>query len=456
MRLRLVTSACLTAILVAVGLGVGTGARPSGPSMLLVTVDTLRADHVSAYGYPHPTTPILDALGREGTVFEAAYTPTPTTGPSHATLLTARYPAAHGVLKNGLALRPDVRTLAEALRDAGWHTGAVVSAFPLAARFGWDRGFDHYDDDFPLETASIGSEEWEGFDVREGFDRRADATTDRAVAWLARTPDRQPWLLWVHYYDPHAPYDPPPGYRRLARAAGTRDPAGDLEPAIAAYDGEIRFADEQIGRLVRAAEARAGARSLLVVVASDHGEGLMSHGWMDHGVNLYEELVRTVLVLRWPGRIRAAQRVRQPVGLVDVAPTVLALLGRPTAPFAPHGEDLSPVLRHGTPPPGDRPLFFQRRLYTERDERAWPVAGEMFAVRRGGWKYIVAPAQGTAELFDLVGDPRETRNVRAAAADVEQDLAAATARWAAGQRGAPPPAVAAGDAARLRALGYVQ
>jgi arylsulfatase A-like enzyme len=433
-----------------------SGAAP--PSVLLVTIDTLRADHTEIHGYARPTAPHLDALAREGTVFLAAYTPTPTTGPSHSTLFTSSYPSTHGVRKNGYALLPERRTLAEVLRDAGWHTGAVVSAFPLAARFGYARGFEHYDDQFPLETASIDSREWEGFELPEAFDRRADATTDRALAWLDATPADRPWFLWVHYYDPHAPYDPPQGFRRLVRDPGG-PPTRPLEQAIVAYDAEIRFADEQIGRLLHAAEARAGAEHLLVVAAADHGEGLMSHGWMEHGVNLYEELVHTLLLVRWPARVRAGQRVDGPVGLIDMAPTVLSLLGVPAASIQPEGMDLSRVLVDGAPPPSDRPLYFQRRLYTERDEREWPAVGDMFGVRWGAWKYVTAPEEGKTELFDLARDPGEARNLAGSSAGVEARLAAAADSWAARQRAEAAGlahAVSAEDAARLRALGYVE
>jgi arylsulfatase A-like enzyme len=433
-----------------------TTARPS--NLLLVTIDTLRADHTSVHGYPYPTTPFLAHLAAEGTVFESAYTPTPTTGPSHSTLFTSSYPQAHGVVKNGHALVAGRRTLAEVLRDATWRTAAFVSAFPLAARFGYARGFERYDDEFPLATASIGSEEWEGFALPEAFDRRADATTDRALAWLAAAPAGKPWFLWVHYYDPHGPYDPPKGYRRLVRADESGPAGTPLAHEIAGYDGEIRFVDEQLARLVGAADERFGAERTLLVVAADHGEGLMAHGWMEHGVNLYEELVRTFLLVRRPGSVRAGQRVAEPVGLIDVAPTVLTLLGVDPAALDPQGEDLSAVLVNGAHPPADRALFFQRRLYTQRDQREWPASGEMLGVRRGAWKYIMAPGQHTTELFDLGRDPGETHNLFAQEGQVAARLASAVDAWAVAQGvGAPGiQQVGADDAARLRALGYVE
>src|SRR5262245_46171310 len=431
---------------------------PHPPNLLLVAIDPLPAYHTAVYGSRHPTTPFLARLAAEGTVFEAAYTPTPTTGPSHSTLFTSSYPQAHGVVKNGHALAADRRTLAEVLRNATWHTAAFVSAFPLAARFGYARGFERYDDEFPLATASIGSEDWEGFALPEAFDRRADATTDRALAWLAAAPAGTPWFLWVHYYDPHGPYDPPKGYRRLVRPEESGPAGTPLAHEIAGYDGEIRFVDEQLARLVGAADERFGAQRTLLVVAADHGEGLMTHGWMEHGVNLYEELVRTVLLVRHPGRVRGGQRVEEPVGLIDVAPTVLGLLGVDATPLDPEGEDLSAVLVEGAHPRSDRTLFFQRRLYTQRDQREWPASGVMLGIRRGDWKYVMAPGEHTTELFDLRGDPGETHNLLAQEGQVAARLAAAVDAWAAAQGvgTAGIQQIGADDAARLRALGYVE
>ncbi len=427
---------------------------PAGdrPNLLLVTIDTMRADHVSGYGYARSTTPHLDALMAEGAAFLHAYTPMPTTGPAHATLFTATYPAVHGVVKNGYVLPATRPTLAEVLRSAGYRTGAVVSAFPLARRFGYDRGFGDYDDAFPLATATIDTRDWEGFALAEAFDRRADATTDRALAWLAAGHAAAPWFLWVHYYDPHAPYDPPPATRGRFRRGPEEPPRTELARSIAAYDAEIAFTDEQLGRLVRGADDRFGAGRTLVVVASDHGEGLMQHGWMEHGVNLYEELVRAALVVRWPGRV-SPRRLAVPAGLVDVAPTALVLLG--LTPLAGDGRDLSAALLAGDDTGAERPLFFQRRVYTSADRRDHPVRGAMTGLRLGPWKYVEAPEQGAPELFDLRTDPGETRNLAASDPETSARLAVVLARWRAQPGAAAAQDVDADTAARLRALGYV-
>jgi arylsulfatase A-like enzyme len=446
------------ALVASLGLAVaGSGcAPPSGsPHLLVITVDTLRADHVSGYGYGRATTPAMDRLMTEGVAFLAASTPTPTTAPSHASLFTGTYPRTHGVSKNGLTLSSDRPTLAEVLRARGYRTSAVVSAFPLASRFGLARGFEHFDDRFPIEEASIDTREWEGMTLTEAFDRRADATTDRALALLDVVPSGQPVFLWVHYYDAHAPYDPPGRYRDLF----SNPPAhpGELGRAIAAYDAEARFVDDNVARMIEAVDARFGAERVVVVVATDHGEGLMDHGWMEHGVHLYEELVRVALIFRWRGSIVAGSRPPVPVSLIDVAPTVLALLGCSPAILAAEGADLSPVLR-GTPAPtAPRPLFFERRLYTSRDEERWPTRGSMFAVREGAWKYVEALEEGRHELFDLATDPGETRNRRETDAATGERLAGLLAAWRARQPDVPSEGrVSAEDAARLRALGYIE
>src|SRR5207237_3750230 len=185
-------------------------------------------------------------------------------------------------------------------------------------------GFSAYDDAFTPGEASIVMSEWEGQHVDSpAFDRRADATTARALRWLSAAPRGRPLFLWVHYYDPHQPYDPPAPFRDAFQpAAGSG--RSSFERDVAAYDGEIRFADEALGRLIDAVDEVVGADRTIIVVASDHGEGLMQHGWMGHGAHLYEELVRAILVVRAPG-VDGGRRCAAPVGLIDVAPTILAL-----------------------------------------------------------------------------------------------------------------------------------
>ncbi len=423
------------------------------PSVLLVTLDTERADHTSTFGYSRPTTPSLDALAARGIVFTSAYTAIPSTGPSHAGLLTSHYPSEHGVLKNGDVLH--ATTVTEVLARAGYVTAAFVSAYPLARKFGFARGFATFDDEFRPGEASIVISDWEGQRVDSpAFDRRADATTARALRWLSSAPRDRPFFLWVHYYDPHEPYDPPPAYRHLlGPVAGSG--RFQIERDVAAYDGEIRFADDGLGRLIAAVDERVGGRPTIVVVASDHGEGLMQHGWMGHGAHLYEELVHTVLVIRWSGAA-VALRCGAPVGLIDVAPTLLALLGVDAGDLHARGVDLGPALRGGPGPPAKRPLFFQRRVY-QADRTDIPVRGDMRAVRIGTWKYIES-STAPPELFELGSDPGEVRNRWQGEHAHGLELAAVLAAWRGEvEHGAPADQPLSRDEERrMRQLGYVE
>lgn len=461
---RIALSGAIVA-LAALVLGRGAGDRATAtPSILLVTIDTARADHFSSYGYQHPTTPFIDGLAREGVLFEAAYTPTPTTAPSHASLFTASYPSEHGVLKNGHVLGADRPVLAEILQRAGYRTGAIVSSYVLAKHFGLGRGFADYDDDFTASRSSVVVGQWEGRRNVGHFDRRADETTDRAIAWLRSNAGAGPFFLWVHYFDPHQPYDPPPAQRRLMHDASNAPTPG--QPAAhdapedgtrertLAYDAEIRFVDDQVARLVGYLDGSLGREKTLVVVATDHGEGLMQRGWMAHGVHLHEELVRAALIMRWPPHLPAGRRVSAPVGLVDIAPTVLALLG--LGPLPTQAGTLSLALRPDGDVPADRPLFFQRRPYAAPEYRGWDVRDAMLGIRRGRWKYI--ETGGASELFDLTADPGETRNVREEHEATANTLAAELRAWRerVDSHPRPPQQISPEDKARLRALGYVE
>ena len=405
-RLLLFSLACVAGA----PLGACTAAPETRPpaSVLLVTIDTLRADRVGVYGDAAARTPRLDALAREGTLFEAAFSPVPLTLPAHATLFTGLLPPQHGVRGNGsFALEPGPPTLAEALKRRGLATAAFVGGFPLARRFGLDRGFDVYDD--AMERAP-----GLHFDFAE---RRADRVVAAASAWLAGTAG--PVFLWVHLYDPHAPYDPPEGYR-----------------GADAYRGEVAFADAMLGRLLDAWDARPGPS--VVAVTSDHGEAFGEHGEESHGLFVYDTTLRVPLVLREPDR-RAPSRVAASVGLADVAATLTALVGAEALP----GQGL---LR---PAPEARPLYAE--TLAPRLDFGW---SELRSLREGRYKYIRAPRP---ELYDVTSDPAEGQNLLDSrpelAARMSAALDAALGRLgdAESRRGPDPEA-----AERLRALGYVQ
>jgi arylsulfatase A-like enzyme len=423
------------------------------PSVLLVTLDTTRFDHTSLAGDRRDTTPRLAALAREGASFALAYAPTSTTGPSHATLFTGLSPLRHGVLKNGVPLDASLDTLAERLAAEGWRTGAFVSSFVVSRRFAFDQGFAAFDDRFEPETSTYTEQFWEGQEIRDAFDRRGDATTDRALHWLEANAGRGPLFAWVHYFDPHAPYAPPPGFAgRFEPAAG----ADALARDVARYDEEIAFADAELGRLLDGLDRLGLAGNTIVAVTADHGEGLMDHGHMEHGVHIYEEQVRVPLVLRWPGRI-APVRLAAPVELADLSPTLHELLGLPLDP-AFEGASLAPALVAGAPLEAARPVRLYRRHFAGEQRGETYVKGEKFGVRVGRWKLIDGPEEGTRELFDLEADPGERANRIDAAPAVAADLAERLAAWRAGRTGeaGAPLRVTPEERERLRALGYTE
>ena len=430
----------------------GSRAR-GGMNVLLVTIDTLRADHCSAYGYGRKTTPTLEELARQGTRMGVAYAPTATTGPSHASLMTSLYPITHGVVKNGMVLDSGFETLAEVLQAQGYRTAAVVSSFVLDVKFGYGQGFETYDDDFDAQSATIERPEFDGQEVEGGFDQTGDRTTEKASHLLARlAAGGEPFFLWVHYFDPHAPYAPPPEF---ASRFPADDPGDELSRAKSGYDGDIAFADHELGRLLAALDESDPLKSTLVVVVGDHGEGLMQHGHMHHGVQIYEEAVRVPLLFRLPERI-APRTLEPPVELVDVMPTILEL-ARLEHPRPLQGRSLAAALTEGAPLDRERAVYLHRRHYDPGEIGGIPVAGEKFGIRRGSWKYIEGEQEGTRELFNLVDDPGERTNLVASETAVATELSASLAAWRAAHRSTADGAAGLSpeDRAKLRSLGYV-
>jgi len=423
-------------------------ARESGPpNLVLISLDTTRRDHGSVYGYGRKTTPNLERLAEAGVRFSHAYAPAPTTGPSHATLFTSLYPITHRVVKNGRVLAPAHATLAERLLERGWATAGVVSSYVLDARFGWDQGFELWDDDFELASATTMVPSGDG--GAEVFDRKADATTRRALRWLEEERDAsRPFFLFVHYMDPHEPWVAPS--ELLARFRTPDLPLDGVSGMVARYDAEIAFTDQQLGALFDALDRLGLARDTVVAVTADHGEGLMDHGELHHGTQLYEEQLRVPLLVRFPRRLPAGRVVEGPVSLLDLVPTLLALLGvEPAAGDPMQGRNLVPVMEGREALDPALPLFLFRPDNTE-------VPGEQYAVRQGDWKLIRGPGE-LRELFHLGADPRE-REDRSA---VEAERVAALERELDGwlrEHGRPdvaPDPVSPEDLERLRALGYV-
>jgi len=342
-------------------------------NVVIVTTDTTRADHLHAYGNQSVATPVLDALARDGVLFAEATTPSPSTLPSHSSLLTGLYPIHHGARANGtFRLGGEVTTLAERLRGAGYRTGAVISAFVLDSRFGLDQGFEQYHDDL---SAGIKLS-------RHMFrERAAELTNEPAVAWL-REHGGERFFLWVHYFDPHAAYLPPEPFRS--------EYGNDL------YDGEIAYADSQIGALLAELDELGVRERTLFVYTADHGEGLGDHGEQTHSLLTYDSTLHVPLLLSAPAALPRGRVIEKPVSLIDVVPTLLSLLGVP-ADGALDGIDLTQP-----PPSAPRSLFFES--IATMTLHGWaPLLG----VRKDGWKYVHAPSP---ELYDLKSDPQELAN----------------------------------------------
>jgi tetratricopeptide (TPR) repeat protein len=489
------------------------GERMRANGVVLITIDTLRADRVGAYGWRAARTPSIDALAARGVRADRAFAAAPITLTSHASLLTGLYPPGHGARHNGMRLRADVPTLAGTLQARGFATGAFVAAFPLDRRFGLDRGFDVYSDRLPR-----------GADGRLLNERPGRVVVDEALAWLGTMSPERPFLLWVHLFEPHAPYEADPAFGSSPATRSVSD----------RYDDEVARADAQVARLVGALAPRAA--STLFIVAGDHGEAFGEHGELGHSVFVYDTTLRVPLVLagagvnvgaaadvagfaragsatagargsatapasgRDKGQRRgdegegrsgsaAAAVIREPVSLVDVVPTVLELLGLPAIDG--DGMSLAPALasalsdvREGSGAGGDGRSngggsgsssgsggsatsagsgAGARTLYAESFapllDFGW---SPLRSLRVGNEKYIAAPK---AELYDVALDSAETRNLLNERSAVARELSARVDRIAPNEL--PPPASESGSKGgasasadreaevRLRSLGYL-
>jgi arylsulfatase A-like enzyme/tetratricopeptide (TPR) repeat protein len=410
----------LAAALALVGCSLNPKASGIRPDVILITIDTLRADRIPPYGYAKPA-PALESFAKDSVTFEYATSQVPLTLPAHTSILTGLHPMTHGVSENsGFVLRPEYRTLPEALKENGYSTGAFVGAFVLDSRFGLDRGFDTYFDDFPTGTLE---------DVKLQIqERRADDVLAGARQWLGREPDR-PRFAWIHLYDPHAPYEAPPPFDREE----------DL------YDGEVRYVDDCLGRFFDFLRERGSYRDSLVVITSDHGEGLGEHGEETHGMFLYESTLRVPLMIKYPGNLHARSRASFPAQLVDIFPTILSIVG-----IHDRAAVQGRVLRAGS----------------AAGERRPDIAETMLPYLGYGWSPLRSYSDGTAkfidaprpELYDLRRDPNETTNVapsdEPSAARMRSLLVKSVTRLS-DARPAEQSRVDAETSARLRALGYL-
>jgi arylsulfatase A-like enzyme/Tfp pilus assembly protein PilF len=397
-------------------------AAPAAPNVLLVTIDTLRADRVGAYGHAAAATPTLDRLAREGVLVEEAVVQVPQTRPSHASILTGLLPYEHGIRDNSSPPLPArFATLATVLKAQGYATGAAVGAYPVSRASGLDRGFDVFDDPFGSgESATARNPRTE---------RNAAEVVDAALRFLAR-PRQAPFFLWVHLFDPHHPYEAPAPYRARFRA----------QP----YDGEVAYTDAQLGRLFARLREQGALDRTLVVVTADHGEGLGDHGEDEHLLFVYDSTLRVPLLMRLPGKLPAGARVRGQFRSVDLMPTILELAGRP--PVRTSGLSRAAQLATGSAIPANE--SYAESLYGSLHFGWAPLR----ALRAEGWKYIDAPRP---ELYRLAEDPGEARNRMADRATVAGAMKQRLATLDSGVPRPPAPTLDAGAAERLAALGYI-
>ena len=398
--------------------------RTGSWNVLLITLDTTRADRLGCYGYQAGSSPNLDELAATGTRFQNAYCQVPLTLPSHTSILTGLNPYRHGVHNNGnYALRPEFTTLTEILKEKGFKTAAFVSSFSVDSRFGLDQGFDTYDDIFESERGKA----FKSFNA----ERPASSVYESFSRWLEKNYNSR-FFAWVHFFDPHFPYNPPPEFARKFQA----DP----------YDGEIAFMDRYVGKVTELLKIYGCFDRTLIIVAGDHGEAFGEKVEQGHGLFLYEMSVRVPFIISGPG-LPARKVISQPVRLIDIMPTVLDLLGFKSTAVS-DGQSLRPLLMGRKLKPADIYLesFFPRENY------GW---SELLGIISGDWKYIQAPRP---ELYNLKNDPGEitslytdgNRKAGQLKSRLEKMVAAGSGLATAGRE------MTTSEKERLRSLGYLQ
>ena len=419
-----------------------TTAKPA-PNVVLITIDTLRADHLGCYGYKPIKTPNIDGLAADGVRFERAFTVVPVTLPSHSSMLTGTYPMFSGMHDfSGNKLSPLQPTLATVLKQAGYQTGAVIASAVLDSRFGLNQGFDFYYDHFDfnrLDETNL-----------EEMKRPGNVVADVALNWLEKDflkkdrpskTSQKKFFLWIHLYDPHLPYHLPESYSR--------------EYPAQPYDGEIAFADEQVGRVLRFLKEKGLYRNTVIVLCGDHGESLGEHGEKSHGFFIYNATMHVPLIIRLPGDEAPHKVVDLPVSLVDLMPTILDAVGV-DVPAQVQGRSLLAELRanpqHENEDKAERDRVLYGETYLPRIHFNW---SELRGSENAKYHFIDAPRP---ELYDLSKDPGETHNLftekKAVAEEMRAKLAGLIRDYSAGKELAEKTGLDPALMERLKALGY--
>ena len=420
----------------------------SDSNVILITLDTVRTDHLGCYGSRDVATPNIDALARESVLFFDTNSHAPTTAPSHASILTGTYPLFHGVHRNGgPPLDSRNITLAEVLRDKGYFTAAFIGGFPLDAQFGFSQGFDLYDQNF---SQKLGDKKWFGVFDNSRFQRPATEVTDAALKWLEDAPSK-PLFIWLHYFDAHDPYEPPEPYK-------SQYPE---QP----YRGEVAYVDAEMGRFLNGYQRKFDDQSTIIVLTADHGESLGQHGLFLHSWVLYQDTLWTPLLISAP-ELPQSKKIHALVRSIDIMPTVLDLLRLPQTSNN-QGISLLPLMvgRNDYPPKISyfesytwRYFFFSESEAGGRPERE---TGEGLGIRVGNWKFFERASEGEVYLFNLTEDPLEMTNLAAKYPEKCSDLRKSLKEAIEKRSGShivdsKPFVLDAESRKKLKALGYVE
>jgi arylsulfatase A-like enzyme len=426
-------------------------------NVLLIVVDTLRADRLGSYGASRPSSPHLDALAARSARFERAYATAPWTQPSVGSILTGLHPHRHRSEGRLHGIAGEVVTLAQTVRDRGWATGAVVSHDLVGKRFGFDRGFEFFSEDEAGDAKYLSTE----------------GVTRRAISWLEKCArEARPFLLFVHYFDPHYPYlrHPEIGFAPASEGRlNGRQPMGELRRLLpeltreeiefirALYDEEVHYTDAGIGRLLAALDDLEVREETIVIVTGDHGEELGERGWIGHTRTLYDELLRVPLIVAIPGAA-GGRVIDTPVSLVALAPTILELLGLRREPDRFDAPSFAPMLLGGgVGSAAATPVYAAVNFVPLRRDRVVKEAHKR-ALVSGRYKLVRDDRSGALELYDLVADPSERENLSEQRADLLEELLPALEAYAPAaprRPSGPSPPLDPAEAERLRALGYV-